>query len=396
LNNVYVCGRTSSGGAGGEDLLLAKFDTSGNIVWQRLLGGFSSDPGNSVTTDSLNNVYVCGRTSSGGAGGEDLLLAKFDTSGNIVWQKLLGGVGDDYGYSIATDSNDNIYVCGESGTINPNYNAIIVKYNSSGTVVWQRGFGRTNTVYDSALGIAIDSNDDIIITGESDGPTTGADVLVVKLPNDGSGTGTHGIFEYYATTLTEATATLTVATGTLTANTANLTLTTGTLTANTGGLARSNFVNLPGIGVAVSNSWIFGADGSLTFPDNTVQTTASSAANQETLTTFTNATGNVTHDYTLGSTFYHSNVSSNFTANFINVPITNNQKISVELIIDQGATPNIANLIQINGNIPTIRWTTITAPTGLASNVDIISFNLLRVSNDWIVTGSLTSYGYIL
>ena len=260
--NVYVVGNAITGGP--PDILLAKFDYNGDLIWQKVLSGTGWDEGYSVTTDSTGNVYICG--SPGYTATYDLLVAKFDSNGNLIWQKTLGSSDSDFGYTITTDSDDNIYVCGERS----NYNAMIVKYDPSGAVVWQRGFGRNDNYSAYGYGIAIDSNNDIVIAGGEVDPITDFNVLVAKLPNDGSGTGTYGIFDYFATTLTEATANLTLTTGSMTANTANLTVATGNLTITNGSFVCSNFVNLPGIGVAGSNSWIFGSDGSLTLPGDSL------------------------------------------------------------------------------------------------------------------------------
>ena len=58
----------------------------------------------------------------------------------------------------------------------------------------------------------------------------------------------------------------------------------------------------------------------------------------EKIQTKTAATGTVTHDYSLGTLFYHSSISANFTANITNVPTTNSRSIVVSLVLDQGAT----------------------------------------------------------
>ena len=108
----------------------------------------------------------------------------------------------------------------------------------------------------------------------------------------------------------------------------------------------------------------------------------------------TGATGVVTHDVgLLGTTFYHSSVTSNFTANFTNVPLTNNQSTTVNLIIDQTSTARIPSAVQINGNPETIRWLNNETPAGNSNALDIFSFILIRISGSWIVVGSATSEG---
>ena len=88
---IYATGSTSSFGAGGVDVLLLKYDSSGSLVWSRTWGGPGNESGNSVAVDGLGNVYVVGSTDSFGAGWYDALILKFDRSGNLLWSRTWGG-----------------------------------------------------------------------------------------------------------------------------------------------------------------------------------------------------------------------------------------------------------------------------------------------------------------
>jgi len=112
----------------------------------------------------------------------------------------------------------------------------------------------------------------------------------------------------------------------------------------------------------------------------------------EVIQTKTAATGVVTHDITSGTSFYHTSPSANFTANFTNVPTTNDRVIVTALVITQGATAYIPSAVQIDGTGQTIKWNGGTAPTGSASKVDIISFSLIRTGSTWIVFGQYSDY----
>ena len=110
-------------------------------------------------------------------------------------------------------------------------------------------------------------------------------------------------------------------------------------------------------------------------------------------TAITGATGVVTHDTSTGTTFYHTSIAANFTANFTNVPTTNNRTISVALILVQGSTPYYPNAIQINGTAQTIKWANATAPTPTASRVELVTFSLIYMSSTWTVIGQLGTFG---
>jgi uncharacterized delta-60 repeat protein len=232
--NVYVIGMTSSAGAGSIDFLLAKYDPSGTIQWQRVLGGAGVDWGQSVAIDSSNNVYVLGYTNSTGAGSNDFLLAKYNSSGTIQWQRVLGGAGSDVGRGVSIDSSDNVYVIGQTASTGAGSNDfLIAKYNSAGTIQWQRVLGGAGS--DVAFSIAIDSSDNVCVIGQTASTGAGSnDFLLAKLTNDGSLTGTYVLngsnIIYAASSLTAATSTLTAATSSLTAGTSSLTSATSTLT----------------------------------------------------------------------------------------------------------------------------------------------------------------------
>ena len=113
----------------------------------------------------------------------------------------------------------------------------------------------------------------------------------------------------------------------------------------------------------------------------------------EKLNILTGATGTVIHNLDNGAVFYHSALAGNFTANFTNVPTTEDRTISVVLILEQGGTPYIPNAIEINSGTETINWQGASIPTGNASQYDVVSFTLVRTNTAWRVIGSLSTYG---
>jgi hypothetical protein len=114
------------------------------------------------------------------------------------------------------------------------------------------------------------------------------------------------------------------------------------------------------------------------------------------LNTITGATGVVTHNIaTAGNTFYHTGVVNNFTANFTNVPTTNNRNRSISLIIEQGNPAWIPSVVQIDGVTQTLEWANGLVPTGNVGNYDIVTFNLIRFNSTWTVVGQLAKNGLV-
>ena len=229
-NNIIVSGYTDSDGAGDDDILIAKYNSSGTLQWQRTLGGTVRDRGEGVVVDSSDNIIITGRTGSDGAGDDDLLLAKYNSSGTLQWQRTLGGTNLDAGLQVTLDSSDNIIMTGFTLSDGAgSYDILIAKCNSSGTLLWDRTLG--GSANDIAYGLAIDSSDNIIVGGYSLSDGAGNyDHILVKLPPDGSLEGTYGAFTYADAVLTDAAASLTDSAASLTDSAASLTDATPTLT----------------------------------------------------------------------------------------------------------------------------------------------------------------------
>jgi uncharacterized delta-60 repeat protein len=229
-DNIIVCGQTASDGDGANELLIAKYNSSGTLQWDKILGGTESDVATSVTVDSADNIIVCGQTASDGAGGSDLLIAKYNSSGTLQWDKTLGGSGNDYGQGVAVDSANNIIVCGRTESDGAGgFDFLIAKYNSSGTLQWDKTLGGSGN--DVGYSVTVDSSYNIIVCGytASDG-AGGFGLLLAKLPPDGSGDGTYGGLVYQDAVLTSADAVLTDAAAVLTDAAAVLTSAAAVLT----------------------------------------------------------------------------------------------------------------------------------------------------------------------
>jgi hypothetical protein len=115
----------------------------------------------------------------------------------------------------------------------------------------------------------------------------------------------------------------------------------------------------------------------------------------EVLNSKTSATGTVAHDFSTGAIWYHSSISADFTANFTNVPTTDDRVITVVLVLAQGGTPYIPTAVEINGGAFTINWGGATAPSGTVNSVDVVSFTFIRQSSTFTVLGTLTNYGAV-
>ncbi len=114
----------------GADAFVAKLSADGSfLVFSTLLGGGGFDQGMGVISDTAGNVYVTGQTSSDNfptlgnlplvrGGGGDAFVAKFSATGALVYSSYLGGLGNDIGNGIALDSTNNVYITGNTDSTN--------------------------------------------------------------------------------------------------------------------------------------------------------------------------------------------------------------------------------------------------------------------------------------
>ena len=184
--NVYLTGKTNSFGAGAWDIILLKYNASGNIVWQKTWGGSDYDWGNSLAVDGSGNIYVMGRTDSFGAGSSDLILLKYSADGSLLWQKTWSGSEWEEGKGVAVDGSGNIYVTGDTNSFGAgSHDLILLKYSVDGSLLWQKTWGGSDG--DWGYGVAVDESGDIYVTGRTENFGAGNDDLVLlKYSADGS------------------------------------------------------------------------------------------------------------------------------------------------------------------------------------------------------------------
>ena len=189
-DNIYITGTSQGANVFGknatsgttDDIFVAKLNSSGVIQWVYAAGGTGRDRGRKIALDSSGNIYVTGYYWStvdfGGGnvtsnGNWDAFLLKLDSSGTFQWVKSYGSNYNDLGRDVAIDSNDNIYMLGNyrytvdfggGDEINNNNSDIfLVKFNSSGVFQWVYTAGASAT--DDSRALALDSNDNPYITG---------------------------------------------------------------------------------------------------------------------------------------------------------------------------------------------------------------------------------------
>ncbi|MBL7930479.1 MAG: SBBP repeat-containing protein, partial [Bacteroidia bacterium] len=184
LNSIFYSGTPS------RDVFVSKFDTLGNFLWVRAVGGGTFDIARDVAVDQNGDVYVAGNFqwtadldptagsyTATSSGKYDPFILKLSSSGTYLWARHFGGADQDQISAIDLDAAGNLYVVGTfegttdldpgSGTFtvasNGNFDGFISKFNSSGNLIWAKRIGGANN--DVIECIEIDSNCNLYLAG---------------------------------------------------------------------------------------------------------------------------------------------------------------------------------------------------------------------------------------
>ena len=184
--------------------------SAAETYWLATYGG-SNREGNGATTNPRvavspsGDVYIgtySASTDNNSVSGSYAIVAKYDKSGTIKWQRKYEYDPNGSGHggeltAMAADSSGNLYIAGYTGQpfTGSTYfgtNIYVAKFNSSGTIQWTRMAGTTNTssTYSQNLwGIDIDSSDDVWLVGDCyarSQNTSRKEILVVKYDSSGT------------------------------------------------------------------------------------------------------------------------------------------------------------------------------------------------------------------
>ena len=191
-----------SGNHGDWDYWVVNLDVNGNLLWQRSLGGSDEDEAYAVVQTADGGFVIAGGSdsndgdASGNHGDGDAWIVKLDLNGNLLWQKSLGGSGDDYAYSIQQTTDGNLIVAGSSpsndGDVSGNHGHTdywIMKLDDSGNLLWQKSLGGSD--YDQVNSIQQTIDGGFIVAGYS-------------YSSDGDVSVNHGLNDYWIVKLDTA------------------------------------------------------------------------------------------------------------------------------------------------------------------------------------------------
>jgi uncharacterized delta-60 repeat protein len=170
------------------DFATVKYSGAGVPLWTNRYdgSGHGDDYPFALAVDSSGNVIVAGR-SPGGNFWPDYATIKYSAAGVPLWTNRFNGGGnsDDEIHAVAVDSNDNVLVTGETWSSAGNVDYATIKYSGAGVPLWTNYYSGLPSGDDYATAMALDSSGNVFVTGESHGSGSQFDYATIKYSSAG-------------------------------------------------------------------------------------------------------------------------------------------------------------------------------------------------------------------
>ena len=140
-----------------------------NLNWQSIID--DGNNGNEVSSVSVNDpngyVYTIGTKRPWGFNTSDLVLVKYDASGNELWRTFYSGPAgrNEFIYGGAIDQNGDLLLCGEIFNASNKNDILVMKYSSIGGFMWMDTIDGSAALYDQGLSVCVDDANNYYFSG---------------------------------------------------------------------------------------------------------------------------------------------------------------------------------------------------------------------------------------
>ncbi len=187
----YAAGYSSNGT--NRDYVIFHFRPDGSRDWFVRYNGPANgnDLANAVARDKAGNIYVTGFSWGGSAARLDYLTMKISPAGETIWTRRYDGtavdsmIKNDFGFALAVDDSDYVYVTGRAGESGSWYDGTTIKYTPSGQVVWINRFDWGENALDGTGEIRIGPDRGVYCAGYTETNIGWFDMVIYKLAPDG-------------------------------------------------------------------------------------------------------------------------------------------------------------------------------------------------------------------
>ncbi len=162
---------------------IVKYNNNGIQQWVARYNGIgnSSDAAVAIVVDSKGNATVTG-TAIGVGGIAGYATIQYNKNGVMRWAQLYNAPDNQFAnaFAMALDNTGNVYVTGISNSTATAYDYATIKYDNKGTFGWIQKYNGPANGHDYASAIAVDANNNVYVTGYSQGTATNFDFATIK------------------------------------------------------------------------------------------------------------------------------------------------------------------------------------------------------------------------
>jgi gliding motility-associated-like protein len=163
------------------------FNLLAQTVFERALGGTGNDSGYGVSLLPDGNYLVLASTTNSGAGGQDISLTKTNANGEILWSKTYGGSSDEYPGMVIPTNDGGLVIVGTTYSFGSGDRDIyVIRTDAAGNLQWSKVYGGNYTERGFVIRQLLDGN--FIVGGSEQSNGAGQyDVFIMKInANNGS------------------------------------------------------------------------------------------------------------------------------------------------------------------------------------------------------------------
>ena len=175
-----ILGRVQNNATQNENILLVKITHAGIREWTITLGDDRGDQAMDITEVANGYIVVGTQDNLNSAVGKNIAVYHITHDGIPVWTRIYGDTANEEGKSIITTRDGNIAIAGHANNFNE---ALVLKYNTQGTLLWEKRFG--GALGDELNDLVELQDGSLVVTGHTESSVSDVNVLLAKLTPTG-------------------------------------------------------------------------------------------------------------------------------------------------------------------------------------------------------------------
>ena len=128
---------------GSKDMYLFKTDASRNVIWEKHIGGSGNQAGHAIKPTSDGGYVIVGSTSNS-ASGSGVYLVKTDAEGSLLWERTLSNIVGQGVKDIIQTGDGGFLMTGISRAQGSSSDLLLIRTDENGNVIWEKNMGTSN------------------------------------------------------------------------------------------------------------------------------------------------------------------------------------------------------------------------------------------------------------